>query len=187
MIGEIHPNTLIAVKKRHRKQASSKQRTAIALHAQGLSKAESARRAGYSATMIKNPQQIFTSQAITTVVDKFKLQLEDVGLTTEYIAIKLKDMLEATKKSDKDYLTQLNALKMLKEILVDQDLKQKKDTPSRRVTIEEFIGTPAESNTSIIEPSHGIMRQDIMEGEIERPHVSELFDETPHKEEELII
>lgn len=179
----IHPNTLEAVKKKHRKQASKKQLTAIALHAQGLSKAEAARRAGYPPSVIHNPQKIFTSQAITTVVDKFKLQLEDVGLTTEYIAIKLKDMLEASKKSDKDYLTQLNALKMLKEILVDQDLKTKKEQPSRRVTIEEFIGTPSEDRSEPISQ----LEAEIMEGEIERPHVSELFDPPQPKEEELII
>lgn len=130
-------------KKKHRKQVSQKQLTAISLHAQGLSKTEAMRRAGYAKSMLNVPKKVFTSQAIVTAVDKFKLELKDLGLATDYMAVKLKEFIEAEDRhGNPDYLTQIQAFKLLKEVLIDQDLKAKTPEGSqmaRRLTVEEFI------------------------------------------------
>lgn len=131
---------LVGNKKKHRKQASKKQMIAIALHSQGLSKADSMRKAGYSPKSLQKPSQVFTSQAIVTAVDKLKLELKDIGLTTEYIAYKLKELLEADKLDKQDYNIQLKALDMLKQILIDQELKQPINTNiTKTITLTEYL------------------------------------------------
>lgn len=134
-------------KKRHRKQASQKQLTAFQLRAQGLSPTEAARKAGYSEATINTPKQIFTSQALVTAVDKFKLELKDKDLTTDYMAAKIKEWMEAqTIIRDKqgnvhyqsDYQTQQNAYKFLKEILIDQEIKEKQPI-KKTLTLTEYL------------------------------------------------
>jgi hypothetical protein len=124
--------------KKHRKQATSMQLMAINLHSQGMSKTQAMRKAGYRESTISNPRNVFSSNAIVTAVDKFKLQLNDKNLTTEYMATKLSEWFEATDaQGNPDYTTQLQAYKLVKEIVIDSEVKQ--DKPIRTVTLSEYL------------------------------------------------
>lgn len=180
-------------KKKHRKQATQKQLVAIQLVSQGLTKSEAMRKAGYSEKTINTPKQVFTSQAIVTAVDKFKLELKDKGLTTDYMAAKIQEWMDAQdSKGNPDYLIQQNAYKFLKEILIDQD-KENKGQVKKTLTLTEYL-QPNDSYQSqpaeITEKDLNIV-EDIQD--IVKPHILDVSIETsieqPIKEEleELII
>lgn len=165
-----HPN-----RKKHRKQASQKQLIAISLVSQGLSKTEAMRRAGYSKSMINTPKQVFTSQAIMTAVDKFKLELKDKGLTTDYMASKLAEWLEAGSIEHPDYQTQLKAYEFLKQIVIDEEKKQ--DQPIKRtMTLTEYLQPNISSSktTADIDPLQDLLASD-------QPHILDLEDRSKNE------
>lgn len=169
-------------KKKYRKYASQKQLTAIQLRAQGLSPTEAARKAGYSEASINTPKKIFTSQAIVTAVDKFKLELNDKGLTTDYMSAKLKEWMEATiTVKDKlgheigttpAYDIQQKAYQFLKEILIDQEKKQD-PTIKKTITLTEYL--QPQTNPTLQE-----VNIEPLEDLLDQPHIID----TPEKKEE---
>ena len=82
---------------KHNLKATQKQITALQLINQGMSPTQAMLKAGYSKSSARIPKQaLLTSQAVTSVVDKFKLELQDAGLTTAYMAAKFQEWLTAT-------------------------------------------------------------------------------------------
>ena len=192
-------------KKKHRKQASKMQLTAIALRAKGMNPTEAGRRAGYSEATLRTPKKIFTSQAIVAAVDKYKLELKDKGLTTDYMATKIKEWLEAEDiMMDKlgnvhhqpNYIAQQNAYKFLKEVLIDEE--KKKDQPIKKtLTLTEYLtpNTRDIPDSNVQDTSEAIELDTIQDfASTNTPHIidtkSSLEESTnPYKEtiEELII
>ncbi len=160
---------------------------AIQLKAQGMSKTEALRKAGYSESTVRTPQKVFTSQAIMTAVDKFKLELKDAGLTTEYMASKFREWMEKG-----NVLEQQSAYKLYKEVVLDQELKTKPEEGQlkRRVTLEEFIGSPNSFTQAQQSPEQAIEGQEVIEAV---PHIADNYPEVEKKElrekesEEVII
>lgn len=128
---------------KHRKKATSKQLIALQLINQGMNKRQAMLKAGYSKGSADNPKEnLMQSQAITSIVDKFQMQLADEGITTAYLAGKFKEWLDAQMKGNPDYHTQLEAAKMLKDIynITPKDKEEDKGLKSRKTyTLEEFI------------------------------------------------
>ena len=130
---------------------------------QGLSPRQAMIKAGYSVKSAGHPKgRLFMTEGVQTLADSFLLTLENAGVThtilakkyaewlnaTEVKGLKLKDEIDENGKNKTtlvplevpDYHTQLEAGKMLKEIMKITP-KESKDTPSRRITLEEFINT----------------------------------------------
>lgn len=120
---------------------------ALTLHAQGLTKTEAVKKAGYSKSVQNVPSQVFTGTAIVSAVDRFKLQLKDVGLTTEYWATKFKQWSEHP-----DPKTQQEAYKLYREIALANEIKKPEDSIKRTVTLTEYLN-PATPNSRPSEPS----------------------------------
>lgn len=162
-------------KKKHRKQASQKQLVAIQLVSQGMSKSEAMRKAGYSEKTVNTPKQVFTSQAIVTAVDKFKLELKDKGLTTDYMAAKIQEWMDAQdSKGNPDYLIQQNAYKFLKEILIDQEVKDKQPI-KKTLTLTEYL-QPNTNEDSLSNPIEiNVEEENILE-DIIKPHIVDRID-----------
>lgn len=180
----MHENTLKAVKRKYRKPISDKALTAITLHAQGLSKTEAVRRAGYSESVQRVPKQVFTGQALINAVDKFKLELKDQGLTTDYWAAKFAEW--AKKGNIKQ---QQETYKLYKEVALDSDLKKPEDNIKRTFTLTEYLdsGTKSPENTL-----KSVDSTEDDESTIElKPYISDIVETEPEdiKEEEgeLII
>lgn len=137
---------------KHSRPATSKQITALKLINEvdpetnkPYSKRKAMLKAGYSVKAAENPKRLMESQAITTIVDQFKLELKDRGVTTAYLASKYAEWLDATNAIGRpDYHVQLEAGKLIKDVYDLKPPTQKTDDKgvTRRVTLEEFINTP---------------------------------------------
>lgn len=153
-------------REKHHKKASSKQITALTLINQGMSKRQAMLKAGYAPSVANTPKVLMESQAVTSILDQFHLQLKDEGLTTTYLAKKFMEWVDAgtyvfdkqgnlmidptTKEAIRinDYKTQIKAGEMLKQTygLDPTQHKAKDEGLTRRVTLEEFVSNlPAPS------------------------------------------
>lgn len=148
---------------KYHKKATTKQLTALKLMSETdpetgktYSKRKAMLRAGYSKKMANNPKSLMQSQAITSLVDKFQLELKDEGITTSYLAQKYAEWLNAQEPirgiagvvRDPDtkeiimkplYNIQIEAGKMLKEVFSLTPKKQTEEGLTRRMTLEEFV------------------------------------------------
>lgn len=124
-------------KRRYHRKATQKQLTAIQLIAKGMSARQAMLKAGYSSKVVNQPgRKLLRSQAITTIVDKVRFQLQDEGLTTAYIVKKMKELTE-----DPDSRIKLETIRDLRKLWgIDQQLGVLNPRPSRRITLEEFVG-----------------------------------------------
>lgn len=131
--------------------------TALQLINNGMSQAQAMIKAGYSKSSARHPKRLLMQrQGLKTIVDTFKIELEDRGITVAYLASKYKEWLDAedvltgafgpvidkaTGQTIKkpNYKTQLEAGKMLKDIfqLIPKD--KEAEGLKKRVTFEEFV------------------------------------------------
>ena len=106
---------------------------------QGVTPTEAMRKAGYAESTVRNPKQkLLRSNAVLDIVQQVKFELEDQGLTVQFLVQKYKQLIEAKKTDPDNYEVQL---KDVKEIMVlhGVDRETKRETPKRRITLEEFI------------------------------------------------
>lgn len=131
-------------RKKIKMNPTHKQLTAMRLINQGMSAHKAMLTAGYSKNVASNPgNKLFKSNAILTMIDRMKLELERVDVTAPYLATKFKQWLEAENKSGPDYQTQLGAYDRLKDIY---DLKpQQNHELKRKITLEEFVNGEVQS------------------------------------------
>lgn len=168
------------VKRKYRKAASDKQLQAIMLHAQGLSKTAAVKKAGYKESVQRNPGKVFSGQALVSAVDKFKLELKDQGLTTQYWATKFAEW--AKKGNIKE---QQETYKLFKEVAIDSP---KKEDPAvkRTITLTEYLNASPEK---VVETAPDISNDEEGMEEL-KPYISdEIPSSSDMKEEEgeLII
>lgn len=139
------------------RKPTKKQTTALQLINNGLSPRQAMLKAGYSEEAANHPKRLFKSQGVQALIDKFQFELSDVGVTTNYLAKKYAEWLDATKKQsvkvsvdDKgrpifelvdmpDYNVQIEAGKMLKEVFNLKPDTKKNEGLAKRVTFEEFV------------------------------------------------
>ena len=167
---------------KHNLKATQKQITALQLINQGMSPTQAMLKAGYSKSSARIPKQaLLTSQAVTSVVDKFKLELQDAGLTTAYMAAKFQEWLTATTEHGKpDYQTQQQAYRFFKEVVIEPDIVKKNDPnliSRKTISLEEYI-TPSKDNTPSLEEATMPQIQEIAE---------EVVPDTNPDQEEVII
>lgn len=135
-----------------KKTATLKQVTALKLINEGVGEVESMKRAGYAESTARNPKtNLLKAQAITNIVEKFIIQLKDENITTAYLAKKYKEWLDAQEEvtvgkgenaytfKRPDYVTQLQAGKLIKEVFNLTPTKEDAANLSRRVTLEEYL------------------------------------------------
>lgn len=155
---------------RHKKTATVKQITALKLineidpeTGKPYSKRKAMLQAGYSQKMANNPDRLMKSQAIRTVVERFQLELKDVGITTAYLASKYAEWLDASQplvtmagvvKDEAGkvvtkplYQVQLEAGKMLRDVMNIVPQKEKMpEGATGKMTLEKFVFGETENN-----------------------------------------
>ena len=130
------------IKHRHR-TPSPKQIKALQLISQGYSKRRAMMESGYS-TNYSNTGSVTKSRAAVQILDSMKTALyKNPKLAGDYLAGKFEKWLEAQKGDKDDYKTQIEAMKLYKDIMQPQKEDQ---GVKRRVTFEEFVGEPNETN-----------------------------------------
>lgn len=119
--------------------------------AKPISKRQAMLKAGYSPMSALNPKQnLMETQAIRSIIDKFHLQLKNEGITTEIVAKKYAEHLNAQKpiidlKTGEviaevpDYKTQTEARKDLKDIFGLTPTKEDVKNVSRTITLTEYL------------------------------------------------
>ena len=111
------------------KQPSVRQIQAFHYINQGMSKRAAMIKAGYSPSTANQAMRVIHTQSMKAVTQSFADQLENEGLTTQYLAWKLKELVDATKFVDgvivPDYKTQIEAMHQCIEILKNLENKRK--------------------------------------------------------------
>lgn len=125
----------ISIIKHHKpKQGSKRQLLALQLISQGSKPGEAMQKAGYSKWASRNPgKNLLRKPVVVDIVDRLKLQLTDVGITTTYLAGKFKQWLESD-----DEAIQLQAYDRAGKIL-GINVKPEDSNIRRKLTIEEYI------------------------------------------------
>ena len=125
----------------HRKP-TRKQTMFLHYLSQGHSKRQSMLKAGYSLSSANVPKNILSKPTMQATMESMTDILARSGLTAEYAAVKLAELLEATKmvngKEFPDYSVQLKAFDIWFDIMKAAE-KVEKEIPKRRISIEEFI------------------------------------------------
>ena len=135
---------IIKIKHRKPKQGSKKQLLALQLISQGQKPGEAMTNAGYSISASRNPKQnLLSKPVVVDIVDRLKLQLTDVGITTSYLANKFKQWLES-----EDETIQLQAYDRAGKILGITPKNESKDI-RRKLTIEEYISGDSSDSESV--------------------------------------
>lgn len=111
---------------------------------QGMSKRAAMIKAGYSKSSAINPGKVLMNKkGVKNILISMAGELNDAGLTTEYMVAKFKEWLEAEKSSESgkspDYEIQLKAYKEWKKVMDEQAGDTLKPGVKRKLTIEEFI------------------------------------------------
>lgn len=108
---------------------------------QGMSKHAAQLKAGYKETTAEKPKRVFFARkGVQQMIVDMAEQLVNQGLTTQYMALKFKQWLEAeNNEGNPDTKNQLEAYKEWKKVMdehsgAEQGLKMK-----RKLTIEEFV------------------------------------------------
>ena len=125
-----------------RRKPTHKQIMFLHYLSQGYSKRQSMLKAGYAASSANVPKNILSKPTMQAAVETMTDTLARSGLTAEYAAAKLAELLEATKivngKEFPDYSVQLKAFDIWFDIIKEAE-KPAKEKPKRSLTITEFI------------------------------------------------
>lgn len=117
---------------------------------QGMSKYKAMLKAGYSNNLARKPNRDFYNlKGVKMMIESMASRIMDEGLTTEYMAIKFKEWMDAQKihtshtEPDKhvpDYDTQLKAYDRWKKIMDNEASgRPLEGGVKRKLTIEEFV------------------------------------------------
>lgn len=117
----------------------------------GYSKRQSMLKAGYSHSSANVPKNLLSKPTMQAAMETMTDTLARSGLTAEYAAAKLAELLEATKmvndKEFPDYGVQLKAFDIWLDIIKEAE-KQVQEKPKRTLTITEFINGDTGSTDS---------------------------------------
>lgn len=137
---------VITIKKKRNRTPTIKQVKAIKYINKGNSVRKSLILAGYSIKTADKSTDFFKARGVQNALGTLKQHVLDKGLSTEKIADKFAEWIDATKpfssntepdRNIPDYDTQLKAYDRWKGVM---DIGEKKDGKvSRKLTIEEFI------------------------------------------------
>lgn len=120
---------------------SLKQIKTVQLINQGYSTHRAMKEAGYSQSSLKQSYKFKKSPVVQNLMINLGKKLRDKGFTSEYLADKFMEWMEAEKVTkygkDKDYDTQIKAYREAKEIFKPQEAMSK--GVKRKLTIEEFV------------------------------------------------
>lgn len=150
-VEELVPSTEVTVipKRVYRRQPTIKQIRALQYRNQGMTKRAAMKKAGYSPAAYNNPgATLMKSRGVKQILQSMAGDLEDAGLTAEFMAQKFQEWISAKKihtsmtepdREVPDYQTQLRAYKAWKDI-VDAERGSGEDKKvKRKLTIEEYI------------------------------------------------
>ncbi len=118
---------------------TQKQQLALQYISQGLNKKNAMIKAGYSPATARVPSKLMRSKNIESAMERLQHELVSIDVTIPYLAQKIKSTLEAKKDTSEDYTTQLQGLKMAKDILIPLPKKNDDRPLKRKLTIEEFL------------------------------------------------
>ncbi len=127
-----------------------KQVKALQLHNQGLSWHRAMKEAGYSASTVAQSSRLRKSPTIQAMISSMPAELVNAGLTPQYMALKFKEWIDATKQLSArrnfetddfievpDYETQIKAFDRWEKSM--QPVQPNGKGIKRKLTIEEFI------------------------------------------------
>ncbi len=142
MAGRIYIKT--ANGKSQRRKPTNKQIKFLHYLSQGYCKRQSMLKAGYSVSSANVPKNLLSKPTMQAAMETMTDTLVRSGLTAEYAAAKLAEMLEATKivnsKEVPDYTTQLKAFDIWLDVIKEAEKQgNAKESPKRSLTITEFI------------------------------------------------
>lgn len=147
---EVVPSTLTIPQKRKymRSKPTLKQIRALQYINQGMSKRQAMLKAGYSEGAARHPKvALMEKKGVRRMISDMSGQLQDAGLTTQYMVQKFAEWMEATKlhtsmtepdREVPDYQVQLKAYTEWKKVL-DAENNGENGKIKRKLTIEEYV------------------------------------------------
>lgn len=122
-------------------KATLKQIKTLLYMNQGMSKHRAQLKAGYSKVGAnKTKKSFFAKKGVKQMIVDMADQLADQGLTTQYMAVKFKQWLEAeTVQGIPDTKNQIEAYKEWKKVMDERDTAEGGLKMKRKLTIEEFV------------------------------------------------
>jgi len=135
-------------KRTRRTKPTIKQIKAIQYINQGMSKAAAMRKAGYSPKSAAKPsQKLMNKDGVKSILESMNGKLLDAGLSSDYMAFKMKEWIDAKKISKggreiSDYDTQIKAYDRWEKqmgLLSSAVLKSHPGQLRRKMTVTEFI------------------------------------------------
>lgn len=161
-VEELIPSVEVTVvpKRQYKRQPTLKQIRALQYRNQGMSKRAAMMKAGYSKGAYNNPGAVLMkSRGVKQIINSMAGDLEDAGLTAEFMSLKFQEWISATKvhssptgpdRDVPDYQTQLRAYKAWKDIIdAERGTGDDKGKVKRKLTIEEFVTDDPEEQQRI--------------------------------------